>query len=194
LRWYEEQRCQDGVNSMVDDVRRGQSSSHLGWDTVSDVLVYQHASSGPTTSTVNVCRPTDGPQTFTRKDDVIRGTATSSSRQQYELARNRAIYDDIQPFEPKHTSSIRQLSTEVNWTLQQAEFKMKSHIFQRTIVRRCKQHQLQLHLQQLHGGRNGAMSSLMDNQHDRVAPAFAAATATTSAGAAYVTGRHNDDM
>jgi len=89
---------------MVDHVRRGQPSSHLGWATGLDVLVHQHAFSIPTTSTVNVCRPSDGPQAFTRKDD-FRSTATSSSPQRRELARNRAMFDDNQLFEPMHTSA-----------------------------------------------------------------------------------------
>ena len=174
LRWFEEQRRQDGVDSMVDDICRGQPSSHLGWATVSDVMVYQHVPCISTTSTVSVCRPADELQAFTRKGDVIRGTAKSSSCQQHELARNRAMYNDNQLFEPTYTSAEGDerhpdaIETSIRGAHDGVAYGLKDNWNKR---------QTQAVTTSTTGGRHEAMYSLSDNQHNTVVPAFAAASA-----------------
>jgi len=85
---------------MVDDVSRYQPSSDLGEATVSDTLVYQHASSISMTSWSGVNQPVVGRLSFWKRDDV--GDAATSDRgRQHELARNWSMCDNDREFQPK---------------------------------------------------------------------------------------------
>ena len=64
LRWIDELRKQDAEYSIVDDVSRYQPTSDLGEATVSDTLVYQHASSISMTSWSGVNQPVVGRLSF----------------------------------------------------------------------------------------------------------------------------------
>jgi len=88
---------------MVDDVSRYQPSSDLGEATVSDTLVYQHASSIPMTSWSGVSQSVVERLSFRRRDDVGDASMSDSGRQ-HELARNRAMCYNDREFELKCTS------------------------------------------------------------------------------------------
>jgi len=126
-----------------------------------------------------VCRSAGEPEAFTRKGDVIRGTATLSSCQQHELARNRAMYNDNQLFEPKYTSAEDDkrhpdaigrslLETSIRGAHDRVAYKSKDNWNKR---------QTQAATTSTTDGCHEAVYSLSDNQHNKVVPAFAAASA-----------------
>ena len=85
LRWRD--RGQGGQDSMVNDVSRSQSPSHLGWATAPSELMSLHSPSVSSTSTTSMRHFVGGLPSLVGKEVAVGLAATSSEHQQSELAR-----------------------------------------------------------------------------------------------------------
>ena len=103
LRWRN--HGQGGEDSMVSDVSCSQSPSRLGWATAPSELMSLHSPSVSSTSTTSTRHFVGGLPSLIGKEVDVGLTATSSERQQSELARTRTMYDNNRPVESTFISA-----------------------------------------------------------------------------------------